>query len=51
MSAVEATLIGFIIFGIIMNIIGWTDYYRHRAHRGVNGKRQEWDTGISSIDL
>jgi hypothetical protein len=33
MSGVEGTLIAFIIFGIIMNIIGWTDYYR-RARKG-----------------
>jgi hypothetical protein len=33
MSGVEAPLVGFIIFSIIMNIIGWTDYYR-RSHKG-----------------
>jgi hypothetical protein len=30
MDGVSLWLIGFIVVGIIMNIIGWTDYYLHR---------------------
>lgn len=26
-------IIGLVLFGIIMNIIGWTDYYRNRYHK------------------
>jgi hypothetical protein len=22
--------------GIVVNIVGWTDYYRHRAHKGTS---------------
>jgi len=34
MDSLEVFLIGLIAIGVVLNIIGWTDYYRHRAHKG-----------------
>ena len=33
MDGVEILFIVLIVIGIVINIIGWTDYYRNRSHR------------------
>ncbi len=34
MDSLEVFLIGLIAMGVVLNIIGWTDYYRSRSHKG-----------------
>ncbi len=34
MDSLEVFLIGLIAIGVVLNIIGWTDYYRSRSHKG-----------------
>ncbi len=37
MDSLDIFLIGLILMGLVLNIIGWRDYYRHRMPRGRQG--------------
>ena len=34
MDSLDIFLIGLILMGLVLNIIGWRDYYRHLVPRG-----------------
>jgi hypothetical protein len=34
MSGLLVFLLGLLAFAVVMNIIGWRDYFRHRHHKG-----------------
>jgi hypothetical protein len=37
MDSLGIFLIGLILIGLVLNIIGWRDYYRHRMPKGKQG--------------
>ncbi len=37
MDSLDIFLIGLILIGLVLNIIGWRDYYRNRLPRGRQG--------------
>jgi hypothetical protein len=38
MDSLDIFLIGLILMGLVLNIIDWRDYYRHRVPRGRQGQ-------------